>query len=219
MEDRDERTQVTRPLLEKAGGTGAVIGGIAGLAAGLGALAIPGVGPAMAAGPLTIAIGSLGIGAAAGGLIGALTATPLPSETPHAASPIEPLEREPIEHPVMPETPSGSRVYVDGLEMEPHGIEPRELEPRASRYEDFEKDYHADFEARHLPGYTYEQFSPAYRYGYNLASDPRFVKEDWLSIEEYAQREWETHNPGSWDKVKEAVRYAWQSGRAGRTGA
>jgi hypothetical protein len=53
-------------------GIGAIIGGIGGLLLGLGALAIPGVGPAIAAGPIVAALGGAGIGAAAGGLIGAL---------------------------------------------------------------------------------------------------------------------------------------------------
>lgn len=48
--------------------TGGVLGGIAGLAAGAGALAIPGVGPLLAAGP----IAGLLSGAAAGGIAGGL---------------------------------------------------------------------------------------------------------------------------------------------------
>jgi len=60
-----------------AGGTGAVagtaIGGGLGLAAGLGALAIPGVGPVVAAGWLIATLAGAGIGAAAGGVVGALT--------------------------------------------------------------------------------------------------------------------------------------------------
>jgi len=60
-----------------AGGAGALagtaIGGGLGLAAGLGALAIPGVGPVVAAGWLIATLAGAGIGAAAGGTVGALT--------------------------------------------------------------------------------------------------------------------------------------------------
>src|SRR5215218_9908135 len=52
---------------------GATIGGIGGLLVGLGTLAIPGVGPIVAAGPLIAALTGAGVGAMAGGLIGALT--------------------------------------------------------------------------------------------------------------------------------------------------
>lgn len=52
---------------------GTVLGGGAGLLAGLGALAIPGVGPIVAAGWLIATVTGAGVGAAAGGLIGSLT--------------------------------------------------------------------------------------------------------------------------------------------------
>ena len=52
---------------------GTVLGGGAGLLAGLGSLAIPGVGPIIAAGWLVAALTGAGVGAAAGGLAGSLT--------------------------------------------------------------------------------------------------------------------------------------------------
>jgi uncharacterized protein (TIGR02271 family) len=53
-------------------GTGAAIGGGLGLIAGLAALAIPGVGPVVAVGPIAAALTGAGVGAAAGGIIGGL---------------------------------------------------------------------------------------------------------------------------------------------------
>lgn len=52
--------------------TGAVVGGGAGLAASLAGLAIPGVGPIIAAGPIVATLAGAGTGAVAGGLIGGL---------------------------------------------------------------------------------------------------------------------------------------------------
>lgn len=52
---------------------GTVLGGGAGLLAGIGALAIPGVGPVVAAGWLVATLTGAGIGAAGGGLVGSLT--------------------------------------------------------------------------------------------------------------------------------------------------
>jgi hypothetical protein len=52
---------------------GTLVGGGAGLLAGLGLMAIPGVGPVVAAGWLVAALTGAGVAAAAGGLIGALT--------------------------------------------------------------------------------------------------------------------------------------------------
>jgi len=57
---------------EKEAPTDAWIGGVVGLAAGMIAVVIPGIGPLIAAGPLAGAIGGLGVGAATGGVIGLL---------------------------------------------------------------------------------------------------------------------------------------------------
>ena len=62
-----------------AGATsGAVIGGTLGWLAGIGMLAIPGLGPFIAAGPLMALLGGVGVGAAVGGLTGALIGMGIP---------------------------------------------------------------------------------------------------------------------------------------------
>lgn len=58
--------------------TGGVIGGTLGLLAGIGALAIPGIGPFIAAGPIMGALAGLGVGGAVGGLVGALVGMGIP---------------------------------------------------------------------------------------------------------------------------------------------
>ena len=60
--------------------TGGVLGGAVGLVAGLAGLAIPGVGPLVAAGPILAALTGAGVGAVAGGLIGGLRAVGVPHE-------------------------------------------------------------------------------------------------------------------------------------------
>jgi len=59
-------------------GAGAAVGGTLGLLAGIGALAIPGLGPFIAAGPIMGALAGLGAGGAVGGLIGALIGMGIP---------------------------------------------------------------------------------------------------------------------------------------------
>jgi hypothetical protein len=59
-------------------GSGAVIGGALGWLAGIGALAIPGVGPLIAAGPIMAALAGAGVGGAVGGIIGALVGMGIP---------------------------------------------------------------------------------------------------------------------------------------------
>src|SRR6201985_1983994 len=58
--------------------TGVVLGGALGLLAGIGALAIPGVGPIIAAGPIMAALAGMGAGGAVGGFVGALVGMGIP---------------------------------------------------------------------------------------------------------------------------------------------
>lgn len=57
---------------------GGVIGGTLGVLAGIGALAIPGLGPFLAAGPIMAGLAGLGAGGAVGGLVGALIGMGIP---------------------------------------------------------------------------------------------------------------------------------------------
>jgi len=59
-------------------GSGAVLGGALGWLVGIGALAIPGLGPFVAAGPIMAALAGMGVGGAAGGITGALIGLGIP---------------------------------------------------------------------------------------------------------------------------------------------
>jgi len=59
-------------------GTGAVLGGTLGWLAGIGALAIPGIGPFIAAGPIMAALAGAGVGGTVGGVVGALVGMGIP---------------------------------------------------------------------------------------------------------------------------------------------
>ncbi len=64
--------------------TGTVLGGGLGLLTGIGLLAIPGVGPVVAAGWLIATVTGAGIGAAGGGVLGSLIHAGVPEEHAHA---------------------------------------------------------------------------------------------------------------------------------------
>src|SRR4051812_16510781 len=57
---------------------GGVVGGALGWIAGIGALAIPGVGPFIAAGPIAAALSGAAVGAALGGIAGGLVGLGIP---------------------------------------------------------------------------------------------------------------------------------------------
>jgi hypothetical protein len=79
--DQDHRTNAAADAGTGAG-IGATVGGVGGLLTGLGLLAIPGVGPVVAAGWLVAtAVGAVGgavVGGAAGGIVGSLTGAGVP---------------------------------------------------------------------------------------------------------------------------------------------
>src|ERR1700694_5808318 len=58
--------------------SGAVVGGVLGWLAGIGALAIPGLGPFIAAGPIMGALAGVGTGRVVGGIVGALVGMGIP---------------------------------------------------------------------------------------------------------------------------------------------
>jgi hypothetical protein len=220
---------------------GGVLGGLGGLLVGLGVLAIPGVGPILAAGPLAAALGTLagaGVGAAAGGLIGALIDMGLPEE--EAQYYAEGVRR------------GGTLVTVQAPDhrldevrqvMDRHGavnVRERaeawrergwagydaEAEPYTTEqvYEErrmyapmtfgaYEPGFRGHYQTTFgRSGYQYDHYRPAYEYGWRLRQDERYRDRDWDQVEPDARRDWETRNPGStWDEIKAAVRHAWES--------
>jgi len=63
-------------------------------------------------------------------------------------------------------------------------------------------------------GRTFEQYQPAYQYGYTLANDPRYSGRNWNDIEADARTSWTQNNKGSaWEDFKDAVRYSWESAK------
>ncbi|WP_127507483.1 general stress protein [Paenibacillus humicus] len=74
-----EETGTMAPEGVAAGAAGGgVLGGLTGLLVGIGALAIPGIGPIVAAGPIAAALTGAAVGAGAGGLVGGLIGLGIP---------------------------------------------------------------------------------------------------------------------------------------------
>jgi uncharacterized membrane protein len=83
-EDVDYISEETGTKAGKGAATGAAaggtLGGVTGLLAGVGALAIPGIGPIIAAGPIVAALTGAAAGAGVGGLSGALIGMGIPED-------------------------------------------------------------------------------------------------------------------------------------------
>lgn len=68
------------------------------------------------------------------------------------------------------------------------------------------------------PNARWESYEPAYRHGHEMSSDRRYAARDWSAIESDARTSWEKKQPGTWDRMKGAVRHAFDRSRA-RAGA
>ncbi|MEX5218796.1 MAG: hypothetical protein NW701_13285 [Nitrospira sp.] len=76
-------------------------------------------------------------------------------------------------------------------------------EPRFKNHYDH---YYAD------SGYGYNQYRPAYQYGFELAMDGRYKSMDWTLLELQARKGWDERTMGLWDQYKDAVRFGWERG-------
>ena len=60
-------------------------------------------------------------------------------------------------------------------------------------------------------GVRYEDYLPAYQYGYHMAGDERYSKFRWSDVEPDVQKQWESTHAGSpWERFKDAIRYGWE---------
>jgi hypothetical protein len=199
--------------------SGGLLGGIAGLVIGISALTIPGVGPIIAAGPIASALVGAGIGAVAGGVIGALVDWGVPEE--HAEYYAEGVRR------------GGTLVAVKAHESQvndisdimrrygPVDIEERSAQWRESGWSGFaaSDDEYVYYEPRYRRHYgtnlaqsgrDFDEYAPAYRFGYDLAYNEYYGDYDWDELEPEARRTWEEKFSGAWDDFKDAVRHGWQ---------
>jgi uncharacterized protein (TIGR02271 family) len=85
-----------------------------------------------------------------------------------------------------------------------------------------DSDFRSDFQKRYaVTGAQYDTYLPAYRYGYDMASDPRYKGRSFDEIESDLRSEYGRRYPKSaWEKMKDAVRYGWDkvTGKAQATG-
>ena len=204
---------------------GGVLGGLAGILAGLSAFVVPGLGPVVAAGPLISGIVGAGIGAASGGLIAALVEWGVSEE--EAEFYLEGVRRGGVM--VAVQAPEEHVDVVSDI-MHSHGL--IDLEERAAAwraegwsgyepgpYEEldfdtydnaFQEHWATHYEATAFP---YANYTPAYRFGYFLAGEDRFMGHDWVDVEPEARRIWQKEYGEPWDDYREAIEYSWRRAR------
>jgi len=77
---------------------------------------------------------------------------------------------------------------------------------------DYREDFRRDWQERYgASGESYDDYAPAYDYGYRSASDSRYAGKSWSDAEEDLRTDYMRNNPNSsWDRMKGAVRYGWE---------
>ncbi|HEX4769897.1 MAG TPA: YsnF/AvaK domain-containing protein [Bryobacteraceae bacterium] len=79
----------------------------------------------------------------------------------------------------------------------------------AGSYDD--SDFHSDFQQRYgATGGDYETYLPAYRYGYDMASNPQYRGRSFDDVESDLRTDYGRRYPNSaWDRMKDAIRHGW----------
>jgi hypothetical protein len=93
-------------------------------------------------------------------------------------------------------------------------VEPVEISQTGVReWPEYDAVFHQDFLTRFgNTGYEYDYYQPAYRYGYDLATDPRYQGQEWSQVEPEARQQYKRKGlQAAWGDIKEAVRYAWDA--------
>jgi stress response protein YsnF len=75
----------------------------------------------------------------------------------------------------------------------------------------FDDDFRSHFTSHYgTAGDTYENYAPGYRYGYEMASDPRYQGKEFSQVESNLRSDYAQRYPNStWEKIKDSVRYGW----------
>jgi uncharacterized membrane protein len=226
---RDEKIGTEPRTVEKAA-AGATLGGVTGLVIGLAIVAIPGIGPVAAAGPVGTALAGGGIGFAAGGIIGALTGAGVPEEEAQyyaegvrrggalvilrtedrrADQAVDIMER----HGAVDIARRAEQWRQAGWARFDEQAEPytsKIVRERGAGRPGMEEDYRRHFRGVYPEGEDFDSYRSAYAFGAELAEANRYRGRLWPQIESEVKEEWECYNPGPWDKYKEAIHYGWE---------
>lgn len=245
MQDKGDTQEMARDTGTSAGtgaATGAVgggiLGGLAGWLVGVGALAIPGVGPFIAAGALGTALAGAAIGAGIGAVAGALIGMGVPEEeakwyegevhgggtlvTVRSDTRHDEARRILKDHGAYDIRDRDAGTITTG--MGTRGMGTADMDTTAAydttrseltgtgRWDDVSSDYRTHWQQRHgSMGGRWEEFEPSYRYGYEMSRDPRYRGRSFSEVEPELRRDWETrHRDKPWDRFVDAIRDAWE---------
>jgi uncharacterized membrane protein len=210
---------------------GGVTGGVLGLLAGIGALAIPGVGPFIAAGPIMAALSGAAVGAAIGGIGGALIGMGIPEYeakqyeakikegniliSAHAADgDVVDRMKDVMKQAGAEDITSTGEVGVSDDERMSGGNRQAGLGGSGVIDQNSEASYWRDnFKSRPYAANatSFDNYGPAY--GYGVSSYARYPGRSFDDVEADLSRDWDGARGTSdlrWDQARHATRDAWE---------
>ena len=195
--------------------TGGLLGGVAGWLVGIGALAIPGVGPIIAAGPIAAALGGAALGAAGGGIIGALTGAGVPEDEARWYD-------EQFRGGGILVTVNARGRYDEAMSiMREYGGRDASSGRNATHasWDETAPTYRQNYERTYGSNRDWNTVEPAHRFGYESygkhgASGGRTMS--WSEAERNLEGEWTSSGRGDWNTHRDEIRRGWDYGR-GRT--
>jgi len=193
---------------------GGLLGGVAGWLIGIGALAIPGVGPIIAAGPIAAALGGAAIGATGGGIIGALTGIGVPEDEAHY------YDTEFRRGGIVVTCQARGRYDEARTILRENGG--RDTESNATTYAAWDTTaprFRTSYEQRYGTTRPWNDVEPAHRFGYEAYGRTRQTdaRANFGTVEPTLRDEWtRTRGTNDYDTYRSDVRRGWDYGR-GRT--
>jgi hypothetical protein len=193
---------------------GGLLGGVAGWLVGIGALAIPGVGPIIAAGPIAAALGGAALGAAGGGIIGALTGAGVPEDEARY------YDTEFRQGGIVVTVQARGR-YDEAHDImhEYGGRDAAHTTTTYSSWNETSPRFRTDYERRYGSSRKWEDVEPAHRFGYESYGRTRQTgtRTDFRTAEPTLRDEWtRSGGTGDWSTHRSDIRRGWDYGR-GRT--
>jgi len=193
---------------------GGLLGGVAGWLVGIGALAIPGIGPIIAAGPLAAALGGAAIGATTGGIIGALTGAGIPEDEARY------YDTEFRQGGIVVTVQARGRYDEAHALLREHGG--RDTSTTTSTYASWNEAsprFRSTYEQRYGSSRKWEDVEPAHRFGYESYGrvSTGDVRTDYRTAEPTLREDWSRSGmTGDYDTHRRDIRRGWDYGR-GRT--
>ncbi|MEP6988052.1 MAG: YsnF/AvaK domain-containing protein, partial [Chloroflexota bacterium] len=79
------------------------------------------------------------------------------------------------------------------------------MDKASTGYADYQTRFRTAYNTKYANQGTWEEYDPAYHFGYDLANKSQYKGSDWKQVEADAKKQWEAKSPNTWDRFKGAV--------------